>query len=227
METDGNGNPRRFVVRRRVQLTGDLIEDAQATFQDGYPVVSFRFNDAGAIELERFTRDNEGRQFAIVMDGKVITAPIIRNPIPGGVGLISGNFTVQGATDLALYLRAGALPVSLIIIEGRSVDPAPRNGAFGNEAVFLHVDLRHTVSLEAICDRLEALGLEDISLQRVGDRSLSELLIWVELQDSRTPSEISSAVVAALEGIVDLRHFERAGPNTMIVRDAILDKILD
>jgi len=111
-------------VQRRVMVSGDTLTDAQATFQDNQPVVSFRFDSIGARRFGEATERNVGKRFAIVLDGRVISAPVIREPIRGGSGIISGNFTVQSANDLALLLRAGALPAPLKIVEERSVGPS-------------------------------------------------------------------------------------------------------
>ena len=120
-ERDGGASS--YVVRKRVILSGDMLVDAQPTFQNGQPVVSFRFDSVGAKRFADVTRENVGRPFAVVLDGKVITAPVIREPILGGSGIISGSFTVQSAGDLALLLRAGALPAPLKILEERTVGP--------------------------------------------------------------------------------------------------------
>jgi preprotein translocase subunit SecD len=87
-------------------------------------VVSFRFDTLGGKMFGDATRENVGRQLAIVLDGKVISAPVIREPILGGSGIISGSFTTEQANDLALLLRAGALPAPLTVIEERSVGPS-------------------------------------------------------------------------------------------------------
>jgi len=100
---------------------GDALVDAQATFNNNEPVVSFRFDAVGAKRFGDATRDNVGKPFAIVLDNKVISAPVIREPITGGSGIISGSFTVQTASDLALLLRAGALPAPITILEERTV----------------------------------------------------------------------------------------------------------
>ncbi len=86
-------------------------------------MVNFRFNSAGARQFAAATQANVGKPFAIVLDNKVISAPVIRTPILGGAGEISGNFTVQSANDLAILLRAGALPAPLTIVEERTVGP--------------------------------------------------------------------------------------------------------
>lgn len=115
--------PQKVAVRRRIELGGDSLTDAQPTFQNGRPVVSFNFDAAGARKFGEITRDNTGKQLAIVLDEKVISAPVINEPILGGSGIISGNFTVQSANDLALLLRAGALPAPLTVLEERTVGP--------------------------------------------------------------------------------------------------------
>jgi preprotein translocase subunit SecD len=110
-----------YVVRKRVMVGGDTLTDAQATFQNNEPVVSFKFDSVGGKKFGDATRENVGKPFAIVLDNKVISAPVIREPILGGSGIISGSFTVQSASDLALLLRAGALPAPISIIEERTV----------------------------------------------------------------------------------------------------------
>ncbi len=112
-----------IVVQKRVMVSGDTLTDAQPTYQNGEPVVSFKFNATGARRFGDATTNNVGKRFAIVLDNKVISAPVIREPIRGGQGIISGNFTTQSATDLALLLRAGALPAPLVKLEQRSVGP--------------------------------------------------------------------------------------------------------
>lgn len=109
------------VVSRRVILTGEMLTDAQATFQEGLPVVSFVFDGIGAKKFAEASSSNVGKRFAIVLDNQVISAPVIREPILGGRGIISGNFTVEGAKDLSLLLRAGALPAPLTVLEERTV----------------------------------------------------------------------------------------------------------
>ncbi|HEV2300028.1 MAG TPA: protein translocase subunit SecD, partial [Stellaceae bacterium] len=91
--------------------------------QNNEPVVSFRFDSVGAKRFGDATRENVGKPFAIVLDHKVISAPVIREPILGGSGIISGSFTVRTASDLALLLRAGALPAPITILEERTVGP--------------------------------------------------------------------------------------------------------
>jgi preprotein translocase subunit SecD len=104
-------------------VSGENLVDSQPTFQDGQPVVSFRFDTVGSKRFGAATSDNVGRPFAIVLDNKVISAPVIREPILGGSGVISGSFTTRTANDLALLLRAGALPAPLVVLEERTVGP--------------------------------------------------------------------------------------------------------
>ena len=104
-------------------VSGESLVDSQPGFdaRNGEPVVNFRFDATGAKRFGRATQDNVGLPFAIILDNKVISAPVIREPILGGSGQISGNFTVQEANDLAVLLRSGALPAKLSVIEERSV----------------------------------------------------------------------------------------------------------
>lgn len=120
----GAGDPQMYPVRRRVEVSGERLVDAQATFQEGQPVVTFRFDTAGGRRFGSVTAANVNQRLAIVLDNKVISAPNIKSPITGGSGYIEGGFTVEGAQDLALLLRAGALPAPLIILEERSVGPS-------------------------------------------------------------------------------------------------------
>jgi preprotein translocase subunit SecD len=106
-------------------VSGEDLTDAQPGFDQrtSEPIVTFRFNSRGAQLFARATQENVGKPFAIVLDNEVISAPVIREPIIGGSGQISGNFTVQQATDLAILLRAGALPAPLTVVEQRTVGP--------------------------------------------------------------------------------------------------------
>src|SRR5579872_3783883 len=114
-----------YVVQKQVLVQGADLTDAQAGFdpRTGEPVVNFKFNTAGSRKFAQATLENVGRRFAIILDNKVLSAPVIREPITGGSGQISGTFTVQSANDLAILLRAGALPAPLTIIEERTVGP--------------------------------------------------------------------------------------------------------
>ncbi|MDG4601169.1 MAG: protein translocase subunit SecD [Defluviicoccus sp.] len=123
-EARGGDGQRRLAVRKRVVVSGENLVDAQPTFQQGEPVVSFRFDTAGGKRFGDVTTQNVGKLLAIVLDGEVISAPRIREPILGGSGIITGSFSVPEARDLALLLRAGALPAPLSILEERTVGPA-------------------------------------------------------------------------------------------------------
>lgn len=113
-----------IVLKRSVVVGGESLEDARQTYDEsGAPAVSFSFKSMGAKKFANATRENVGRRLAIVLDGKVISAPAINTPITGGKGIITGNFTVQSANDLALLLRSGALPAPLIVAEERVVGP--------------------------------------------------------------------------------------------------------
>jgi SecD/SecF fusion protein len=114
-----------YPVEKQVIVQGEDLTDAQPSFdqQTGKPIVSFRFDTHGAQEFGAATSANVGRLFAIVLDNKVISAPVIQTPITGGSGQISGSFTVEQANNLAILLRAGALPAKLTIIEERTVGP--------------------------------------------------------------------------------------------------------
>ncbi len=119
-------NPQQqLAVQTDVAVDGADLQNAQASTdpQSGQWVVNFTLNAVGAREFADTTTANVGKLFAIVLDGKIIEAPVIREPITGGSGQISGNFTPQSATDLALLLRAGALPAPLNIVEEQSVGP--------------------------------------------------------------------------------------------------------
>lgn len=117
--------PGKLPVEKRVMVQGEDLTDAQPGFdqQTQQPIVNFRFNIRGGQRFGQVTSENVGKPFAIVLDGKVISAPRILGPITGGAGQISGNFTVQSANDLAILLRAGALPAKLTIVEERTVGP--------------------------------------------------------------------------------------------------------
>jgi preprotein translocase subunit SecD len=121
----GASDKQPYVLEKRVLVSGADLTDAQPGFDQrtSEPIVSFRFNTSGARKFAEVTQQNVGKPFAIVLDNQVISAPVIREPILGGSGQISGNFTVQSANDLAILLRAGALPAPLTIIEERTVGP--------------------------------------------------------------------------------------------------------
>jgi SecD/SecF fusion protein len=148
------GQAERFAVRRRVEVDGANLTDARAgqDSRTGEWVVNFTFDSVGTRRFADITRANVGRPFAIVLDERVITAPVIREPITGGRGQISGSFTARSANDLAVLLRAGALPAPLTVVEERTVGPelgadAIRAGvislAVGAAFVFLYMGLAY------------------------------------------------------------------------------------
>ncbi len=109
-------------VYSRIEVSGESLKDSQADFdQNNMPVVTTVFDASGARKFAKLTTEHVNERFAIVLDGKVLSAPNIREPIPGGRGQISGGFTLQGAKDLAVLLRSGALPAPLTVIEERTV----------------------------------------------------------------------------------------------------------
>ncbi|MFV3076052.1 protein translocase subunit SecD [Niveispirillum fermenti] len=125
MNADRGAGGSQILVRKRVEVDGATLTDAQpsADPQTGRWVVSFSFDSIGARRFGEITRANVGRPFAIVLDGRIISAPVINEPIMGGRGQISGNFTAQTANELAVLLRAGALPAPLTVVEERSIGP--------------------------------------------------------------------------------------------------------
>ncbi|MGA0604616.1 protein translocase subunit SecD [Phenylobacterium sp. VNQ135] len=118
---DENGQP--IVVKRRAVVTGEMLTTANAGFhpQNGTPIVEFRFNGQGARRFGDATTQNIGKRFAIVLDEKVISAPVINSAITGGSGYIEGNFTTESANDLAVLLRGGALPTRLNVEQQQTV----------------------------------------------------------------------------------------------------------
>lgn len=113
-----------YIVEEAPVVSGEDLVDAQPSFdQNGQPSVSFRFNTTGARKFGDHTAENIGQQFAIVLDDEVISAPVIQSHIPGGSGIITGQFTVEESTQLAVLLRAGALPAELEFLEERTIGP--------------------------------------------------------------------------------------------------------
>jgi len=114
-----------WLVNKKILVSGERLADAQASFDQmtNSPVVNFRFDVAGGKSFARATSENVGKPFAIILDNQVISAPTIRQPIVGGSGQIEGGFTVESANDLAVLLRAGALPAPLNILEERTIGP--------------------------------------------------------------------------------------------------------
>lgn len=115
-----------YLIENRVIVSGENLVDAQASYDQrtNEPVVTFRFDTKGAARFGQATQQNVGRPFAIILDNQVISAPRINEPILGGSGQISGNFSPESANDLAVLLRAGALPADLTIVEERTVGPS-------------------------------------------------------------------------------------------------------
>jgi preprotein translocase subunit SecD len=112
------------VLEKTPVVTGEELVDAQPSFdQNGRPAVNFRFNPTGARKFGDYTAENIGAPFAIVLDDEVISAPTIQSHIPGGSGIITGSFTVEESTNLAVLLRAGALPAELVFLEERTIGP--------------------------------------------------------------------------------------------------------
>ena len=118
-------NGEKLNISKRIIMSGENLIDAQPSIQNqkNEPTVSFTLDRLGAQKFGRATTDNVGKRLAIVLDGEIISAPNINEPITSGKGMISGNFTFQEATDLSLLLRSGALPTPLIIVEERTVGP--------------------------------------------------------------------------------------------------------
>jgi protein-export membrane protein SecD len=115
---------RQYPVKKEVVLSGDLLVDANTTYHEGAPAVSFRFNAAGTRKFAEITKNNVGKILAIVLDDRVVTAPRINGVINQGSGVISGSFTTQEANEVSLLLRAGALPTPLKVVEERTVGPS-------------------------------------------------------------------------------------------------------
>jgi preprotein translocase subunit SecD len=146
-ETPGQTLP----VQRRIIMSGEMLDNAQPSFQDGMPVVSFRLNAIGARRFCDVTTKNVDKPFAVVLDDEVITAPRINEPICGGSAIISGTFTVQESSDLAVLLRAGALPTNLTIIEERSVGPTLGSDSIEAGTIASIVALGLIVFLMVVC----------------------------------------------------------------------------
>ena len=115
--------PGAMAVKRRVMISGDQLRNAQPSFQEGMPVVSIQFDGSGGKRFADVTKENVGRPFAIILDGEIISAPRINEPILGGAAVISGSFTAASANQLAVLLRSGALPADLTVLEERTVGP--------------------------------------------------------------------------------------------------------
>jgi preprotein translocase subunit SecD len=118
-----------YLVLKETVMDGEDIIDAAPGFdpQSQQPIASFRFNARGTRRFAHVTEDNVGRPFAIVVDDEVLSVSVIREPILGGSGKISGNFTLEEANDIAMRLRSGTLPGRLSVVDQQVVEPAPRN----------------------------------------------------------------------------------------------------
>ena len=124
VETIGKATPSAIAVKRRTLVGGeDLINANVSQDQNGAPAVDFKFNGTGARKFGKVTQENIGKPFAIILDNKVISAPTIQSPILGGQGIITGNFTTASANQLSILLRSGKLPVTLTVVEERTVGP--------------------------------------------------------------------------------------------------------
>jgi protein-export membrane protein SecD len=144
-----------LAVQRRAVVSGEDLVDAQQAFdQQGRNVVSLRFNGSGGRAFGRMTEANVRKRFAIVLDDRIISAPVINEPILGGSGQISGNFTAETANELALLLRSGALPAPLNVIEQRSVGPE-----LGGEAITAGAVAGVTAGILVLVFMLLAYGL--------------------------------------------------------------------
>lgn len=117
-------NNQAVVIERKPALLGNLLTFAQASFNQGQPVVSFELNNLGSKIFAKLTSKNQHRRMAIILDNQLLSSPVINEPILAGKGVISGNFTIEEATELALLLRSGSLPAPLKVVEERTVGPS-------------------------------------------------------------------------------------------------------
>lgn len=122
-DKDANGYQNWYVIKSKFLLSGDLLSDSKAGFENGTPVVMFSLNRVGAKLFADVTRHNSGKKLAIVIDNTIISVAQINQPILGGNANISGNFTITSANELAMLLRAGALPAPISVVEERTVGP--------------------------------------------------------------------------------------------------------
>ncbi|WNM58179.1 protein translocase subunit SecD [Candidatus Nitrospira allomarina] len=124
-EPDGRAYSIPYLVKKDAVLTGDVLQDARVTIGDfNEPIVSITFDSKGAREFDELTAANIGKRMAVVLDGKVYSAPVIRDRISGGRAIIEGTFTTAEANDLAVVLRAGALPAPLKTLQDLTVGPS-------------------------------------------------------------------------------------------------------
>jgi len=115
---------RPILVKKQTELTGDMLKEARVNLDKGVPYVSMAFNNVGAKRFEEVTTANVKKRLAIVLDGVVYSAPVIKNPISGGNAMIEGNFSMQEAKDLSIVLKAGALPAPLKMLQNVTVGPS-------------------------------------------------------------------------------------------------------
>ena len=180
-----------MTVLRKAELTGDTLENAQySQDQSGQPAVSFRFNTLGAKKFCKLSRENQNRLFAIVLDKEIISAPVIREPICGGQGQISGSFSIKEANDLALLLRAGALPAPLEILEERSVGPS------------LGADSVAAGKMASLIGLAGVLFFMVISYKRFGVYACGALLVNVALIFALLSSLQATLTLPGIAGIV-------------------------
>ena len=154
-----------YVVRKRALVSGDELTDSRQTFdENGAPAVSFNFNGQGARKFGDATARNIGKKFAIVLDGKIISAPVINGAITGGSGRITGNFTPESAAELALLLRSGALPAPLKVEEQRTVGAelgadAVKAGAISTLVAFITIVAFMLLSYGFLFGGISVIGL--------------------------------------------------------------------
>ncbi|RZI47413.1 protein translocase subunit SecD [Rickettsiales endosymbiont of Peranema trichophorum] len=147
-----DGHTRVLAIKSHPVITGDMLLEARSTINEYHaPVVQFRLNNVGTKLFAEATSNNRGKLLAIVLDARIISAPVINEPITAGSGVISGNFSIQSANELALLLRAGALPAPINIVEERTVGPSLGSDsiAAGKKAVIAGVAM--VVALMFIC----------------------------------------------------------------------------
>lgn len=125
-----------YYVRKEISLQGELLTNAQGTVYQNKPAIIFQLNPKGTKKFANITKNHTGKLFAVVLDGKVITAPMINSPITNGTGVIFGKFTQDEAEEIASLLRTGSLPVSINLIKEKQVDPTISRNTFRNLIIF-------------------------------------------------------------------------------------------
>lgn len=126
IKVKGYHNPEHsLLVHKQPVIRGDLLQSASVSFNNfSQPCVAFSFNSLGKKLLANVTTENKGKRLAIILDGKLLSAPVVNEPILGGEGIISGNFTIESASELSLLLKSGSLPTTIDIVEERSIGPS-------------------------------------------------------------------------------------------------------